>query len=125
MKKLIYISLLTVGFSLNSTAQTVAKTANELQKQDAAPTKTLDDAASEAKLDVKTIANFIPLDDATVQAFFQLLTMKYSVLFDATSSTERKTSIKADVTAKIRATLNATQMKQLEANTELFYKITN
>ena len=125
MKKIFYSLLFTASFSLNSAAQTASKVINAPQKQEVANLKTVDDAASEAKLDVKTVANFIALDDATVQAFYQLLTHKYEVLYDVNSSAESKSIVRTEVAAKIRATLNATQLKQLEGNTALFSKVIN
>lgn len=125
MKKILFVLGMVFGLTFSAVAQTEAKTAEAIEKEPLTVVKTIEDGAADAKLDVKDLANLVQLDDATVQAFYQLFQMKYSVTYNSEMSAERKSIMRSEVTAKIRATLNAAQMKQLESNIALFKRLTN
>lgn len=122
MKKLLFVAALLVGFGFSSMAQENDLKSNATEKQ----TKTLDDAKADAKADVKNLANSIQLDDATLQAFFQLFEMKYSILYNPEISAQQKSSMKSEIAMKAKATLTDAQMQQLKSsNATLYNKILN
>lgn len=123
MKHVISILFISIGFSLNGLAQTDAKVSDAKQKTTVL--KTIDDAATDAHMCTKEVANLLQLDNATVQAFYQLLQMKYTALYDTEINAESKLTVLHEVATKIRATLSAAQMKQLEANAALLSKLIN
>jgi hypothetical protein len=125
MKKILFTALLTASMHLVGMAQADSKKSELPQKPTAVAIKSVDDAEQDAKLAVKELANLIPLNDTIVQSLFQLLTMKYTVTYDSEMSGERKSIMKSDVAAKLRATLTEAQMKLLEKNTELLNKLIN
>lgn len=125
MKKILFTALFTVSMNLVGMAQADSKKSELSQKPTAVAIKSVDDAEQDAKSAVKELANLIPLNDAVVQSLFQLLTMKYTVTYDSEMSGERKSIMKSDVAAKLRATLTEAQMKLLEKNTELLNKLIN
>ena len=121
MKKLLFVAALLFGFGFSSMAQENDLKSNATEKQ----TKTLDDAKADAKSDVKELANIIQLEDATVQALFQLFEMKYSVLYNPEIAAEQKATMKSEVGMKVKATLTDAQMQQLKSNATLYNKILN
>lgn len=125
MKKILFVAGFVFGLTFSSVAQTDSKKSDAIQIQEVATLKTVDDAEADAKNDVKELANLVQIDDATVQGFYQLLIMKYKVTYNNEMSAERKSIMRSEVTAKIRATLNATQMKQLENNNALLMRLIN
>lgn len=121
MKKIIFVAALVLGFSFSSVAQSEIQKSNDIEKQ----AKTADDVKADAKSDVKDLANTIQLDDATVQALFQLVEMKYAVLYNPEISAQQKSAMKSEIAMKIKATLTDAQMQQLKGNIVLSNKILN
>ena len=125
MKKVLFTAIFTFFLHLNSVAQADLKKTELSDKPTAKLIKTVDDAEQDAKMAVKELANLIPLSDAVFQSLFQLITMKYSVTYNDEMSDERKSIMKSDVAAKLRATLTESQMKILEKNRALLSKLVN
>ena len=125
MKKVLFTAIFTFFLHLNSVAQTDLKKSELSQKSTTELIKTVDDAEQDAKMAVKELANLIPLSDAVVQSLFQLITMKYTVTYNDDMSNERKSIMRSDVAAKLRATLTESQMKILEKNSAVLSKLVN
>lgn len=125
MKKIFMTAIFTFFLHFFSVAQEDLKKSELAQKPTVQLIKTVDDAEQDAKMAVKELANLIPLSDAVFQSLFQLITMKYSVTYNDEMSGERKSIMKSDVAAKLRATLTDSQMKILEKNSALLSRLVN
>ncbi len=108
MKKIIFIATLLFAFTLTANAQQDKKTAQEY-------------ARSEATL----LAQTVGLNETQTQDFYRLFEMKYQTLADNNLSIEKKKEFLNIVMMKVQATLDAGQMKKLEANTELMDRVRN
>ena len=125
MKKIFLALILVFGLGFSSSAQSTEKKLDGTQKQDALVVKTLENAEPDAKTDAKELGILVALDEANVQAFYQLLLMKNMVVYDSEMSDVRKSIMRTSVAAKIRATLSDSQMKQLEKNNQLLTRLIN
>ena len=125
MKKVLFTAIFTFFLHLNSVAQADLKKSELSQKSTTELIKTVDDAEHDAKMAVKDLANLMPLSDAVVQSLFQLITMKNTVTYNDDMSDERKSIMRSDVAAKLRATLTESQMKILEKNSAVLSKLVN
>lgn len=111
MKKILFIFTLMCAFTFSANAQ---------EKKTAESTKI--NAQVEAKKDASDLASLLKLNDTQTNDFYRLFEMKYQILQENLSA-DRKNILAQDIEAKIRATLNADQMKTLEAKKELFSKL--
>ena len=111
MKKILLIFTLLCAFTLSANAQ---------EKKPAAVQKI--DATVEAKKDAEDLTKLLNLNSTQSTDFYRLFEMKYQILQENLSA-DRKNILAQDIEAKIRATLNADQMKTLEAKKELFSKL--
>ena len=125
MKKVLFTAIFIFFLHLISVAQTDLKKSEVSDKPTAQLIKTVDDAEQDAKMAVKELANLMPLSDAVVQSLFQLITMKNTVTYNDDMSNERKSIMRSDVAAKLRATLTESQMKILEKNSAVLSKLVN
>ena len=125
MKKILFTAIFMFFLHLNSVAQADLKKSELSDKPTAQLIKTVDDAEQDAKMAVKNLANLMPLSDAVVQSLFQLITMKNTVTYNDDMSNERKSIMRSDVAAKLRATLTESQMKILEKNSAVLSKLVN
>lgn len=105
MKKIIFIVSFLFAFTINANAQ--------------------DTAQEKAKREAAMLERVVGLTESQTEDFYRLFEMKYQTLEDKNLSAERKREFLNVVMMKVQATLNAEQMKRLEANTELMDMIKN
>ena len=108
MKKIIAVLTLLLAFSINANAQAKNKPS---------------DAQDKAKKQATELTEFLGLDKVQNQNFARLFEQKFSILDDANTSAERKAELSRVIEAKIRASLDGTQMEKLEKNKALFDKL--
>lgn len=106
MKKLIAVLTLFFAFVVHSNAQD----------------KKVSEDASRA--DAVKLTEFVGLNATQEDDFTRLFQMKYKVLNDPSASIDSKKEMTRIVEMKIRATLNSDQLQRLDANPELFAKLT-
>lgn len=114
MKKLLIIFALVFSFSFSANAQSnkVAAVKTQLTPSEA------------AKKDSQDLKALLSLSETSTTDFYNLFEQKYQTLAVPDLSTERKAVLKTVIDAKIRATLNDTDMAKLEANPVLFKRLT-
>jgi len=118
MKKLITVVILMLAFSINANAQDKKVAVKEVPVKEYAS-----DVAG--KKDASSLAECVGLSDIQIDDFARLFIMKHETLQIKGLSQERKTELSRVMEAKIRGTLNGTQMNKLEANTALFKTLIN
>lgn len=111
MKKLIAALTLLLAFSINANAQD----------------KVLDglDSAAKGKKQAAELSEYLGLDQTTNENFARLFEQKFTVLEDKNIQPERKTELSRVIDAKIRATLDGTQIERLEKNPDLLKRLIN
>ena len=109
MKKIIAALTLLLAFSINANAQD----------------KNTSSAYDKAKKEAAELTEFLGLDKTQNENFARLFEQKITVLDDTNLSPERRAEFSRVVEAKIRGSLDPTQMEKLEKNTVLFKKLTN
>ena len=109
MKKIIAVLTLLVAFSINANAQD----------------KNTPSSAEMGKKQAAELTEFLSLDNTQNEDFARLFEQKISILGDKNLSPERKVELSRVIEAKIRASLDQTQMERLEKNTVLFNKLIN
>lgn len=120
MKKLIAALTLMLAFTINANAQdkksvAVAETQNKKEIS----------SADKGKKEAAELTQFLGLNETQNADFSRLFEQKHRTLADATLSQERRAEVARVVEAKIRASLNGTQIEKLEKNPELFKKLVN
>lgn len=117
MKKLVFIVTLLFAFSSAATAQNkktaVAATVGVKQSPEVAATK-----------DANDLKALLSLNDTRTLDFYNLFKMKYETLAVPDLSAERKTELKSIIDQKIRASVDATEMAKIEANSVLYTRLT-
>ncbi|MDN3677992.1 hypothetical protein QWY90_11815 [Flavobacterium paronense] len=108
MKKIIAALTLLLAFSINANAQ-----------DKNAPSS----AHVKAKKEAAEITEFLGLDKIQNENFARLFEQKITILEDVNTSAERKAELSRVIEAKIRASLDGSQMEKLEKNTTLFEKL--
>lgn len=112
MKKIIAIFVLLMAFTIGATAQT-AKTKEIVNES----------VEAKAKQNVKDLNNNMDITDQKMfDALYQLFLNKHKDLETATSETE-KTAISKIIDAKLRATFNDNQIKELQRVEGLYDKL--
>lgn len=113
MKKLLFIFTLLFAFSISANAQN-KKIATVQEK--IVP-------AEAAKKDTTDLTNLLSLNGTRSQDFYNLFLQKYETLANQELSTERRAELKKIIEAKIRASVDATEMSKIEANPTLFKRL--
>ncbi len=108
MKKLIAVVTLFLGFAFSANAQQD----NKLSAENA------------AKMDAVKLSEAVGLQGTQQENLVQLFVMKYNVMNDPSVTAERKNEMAKVVEAKLRASLNAEQIKKLDADPALLSKMT-
>ena len=104
MKKLIAALTLILAFSINVNAQD----------------KKIIPSHEKGKKEAAELTDFLSLDQKQNENFARLFEQKSAILEDVNLSKERKTELSRVIEAKIRASLDESQMEKLEKNTILF-----
>ncbi|MCF6130850.1 hypothetical protein [Flavobacterium wongokense] len=112
MKKIIAALTLLLAFSINANAQD-NKSLNGLN-----PTEKGAKQAAE-------LSEFLGLDKTMQANFASLFEYKFQVIDDKNAQPERKTEMLRAIEAKIRGTLDGTQIEKLEKNQDLFKRLIN
>lgn len=107
MKKLIAVLTLLLAFTVSANAQ-----------------ETKVSAAESAKIEATQLAQAVGLTETQTQDFVRLFMMKYEKMNNPSLSEEKKKEFSRVVDAKIKASMNADQLKVLEANPELMARLT-
>lgn len=116
MKKLLFIFTLVFAFSISANAQDKKATVKTTVGASIDPKVA-------AKKDADDLKALVSLNDDTTLAFYNLFEQKYQTLAVPELSAERRAVLKNVMEAKIRATLNGTDMAKLEANPALFKRL--
>ena len=111
MKKIFLIFTLLFAFTVSVNAQ---------EKKPAAAQKI--DAKVEAKKDADDLSRLLNLNSTQNADFYRLFEMKYQLLQENLSE-ERKAILSRDIEAKIKASLNADQIKTLVDKKDLFNRL--
>ncbi|MGV3695556.1 hypothetical protein [Flavobacterium sp.] len=112
MKKIIAALTLFLAFSINASAQ------DKSGYVDLTNTQKANKQAAE-------LSEYLSLDATTTKNFVALFEYKFEVLNDKNATQERKTEMSRVVEAKIRGTLDGTQIEKLEQNPDLFKRLIN
>jgi hypothetical protein len=107
MKKIIAALTLMLAFSINVSAQ---------EKKISSPYDLGKKQAAE-------LTEFLGLDKVQNEDFTRLFEQKIAILEDTNTSAERRQELSRVIEAKIRASLDGSQMEKLEKNTALFEKL--
>jgi hypothetical protein len=108
MKKIFFIIVLTLAFSVNTNAQE-----NKVPKKD---------FTELAQKEAYELAEYLELNQTQAEDFSRLFKMKYDTLAENMSD-ERNTELIRIVDLKIRASLTAEQITKYDSNVELKSKL--
>lgn len=108
MKKLIAVLTLFLAFAFSANAQEGRKISAE----------------EAAKIDAVQLSEAVGLQGTQQEDFIRLFVMKHNIMSNPETPEAKKKEMARSVDGKIRATLNAEQMKKLDANPELMAKLT-
>ena len=111
MKKIIAALTLLLAFSINANAQDKGSLTGS--------------STEKGKAQAAELSTYLGLDKTVTESFYRLFEQKFTILEDATMSTERKEELARVIEAKIRATLDGTQLDKLDKNPELLKKLTH
>lgn len=118
MKKLLFIVTLVFAFGFSANAQDKKASATTTIGPKVAPEVA-------AKKDADDLKALLSLNEDMRLAFYNLFEQKYQTLATPNISAERKEVLKTVIDAKIKATLNATDMAKLETNQALYNRLIN
>ena len=109
MKKIFSLFILFFAFTFSANAQDKRQLQNE-------------EFEKNSKTESVEVSNFLKLDAQTTEDLRNLFLTKYKMLGNMPSE-DRKKQVAEIIEAKLRATLSAAQMAQLENNKPLFHKL--
>src|SRR5690606_23021262 len=108
MKKALTVLTLLFAFTISASAQD-----REINSEEA------------AKIDAYKLSEYLELKGTAQDDFMRLFAMKHEVLSDPNMSEERKAEMIRVTGLKVRASLTPEQLKKLDANPELYARITS
>lgn len=112
MKKIIAVLTLLLAFSINASAQDKSGYVGLTNTE-------------KANKQASELSEYLGLDKTMQTNFASLFEYKFQVLNDKLATQERKTEMSRIVEAKIRGSLDGTQMEKLEKNPDLLNRLIN
>ncbi len=111
MKKILAALTLLLAFSINANAQD--RSLNGLTP------------AEKGKKQAAELTEYLGLDQTMNQNFAMLFEQKFTIIDDQNASPERRAELARVIEAKIRGSLDGTQLDKLEKNEDLFKRLIN
>lgn len=118
MKKIVSIVLLMVAFGFSGNAQSNLKLESNTKSRDQKV-----NPKEEAYKDVKELSNLLELSPEVTNSFLEMLVMRNEALINAKSD-EEKRIVYDRFGKKLLSSLNDDQLKKLNSNKELHFKLT-